>query len=241
MQQLFIDEMQLISLLVTNRSILIDYINESKLIFRTFSSKEYSFFQNEETKKCWKFIVNAISEEKDVKSVLCNQITQLNLSTNEKRKLLDTILCNSTSTVNSSVINKLYLNLKRNVELQIASQLMHSFQNNMSHGNISLLEACDILFMECPIKKTPSIEHISVGENSQIYWNDQLIFNSMLELEQELRSCKELTNIRWILNCSVNSKEGISNHNSSNRIKQIMQDLGLEILNLHLKDLNDML
>jgi len=235
MEQLLYDELQFIALLVSNRPILLNYIYESKLVFKTSSLKTYCVFQNEETKKCWKQIVKAIADDKDVKTVFINQIRNFNLPEIERKKIWEILLYSWKSNVDSTKINSLYLNLKRNTEIHIATHLIQSFQNNMFHKNASLLEACDFFFMECPLNINSDFNHLLIGENSQIYWNNQRVFDSILELEHELRKCKELNNIRWVLNCSIRSQGGVSNHSLSIRLKQIMQELGLEILNVNRK------
>ena len=109
MEQLLYDELQFIALLVSDRPTLLNYMYESKLVFKTSSLKTYCVFQNEETKKCWKQIVKAIADDKDVKTVFINQIRNLNLTTIESKKIWDILLYSWKSKVDSTKINSLYL------------------------------------------------------------------------------------------------------------------------------------
>lgn len=235
MEQLLFDELQLILLLVQDRPTLLNFINESKLEYISYSSKKYLFFQHSEIQRIWIRVVNAVAENLDVQNEIENEIKSWEWHSDDKDKVINYIHHISTLNINPFVLEVLYRKFKRNTELKIANYLIQSFQENMNLGHLSLQEACDLFFMECPRTITSDYQKVLVGQNCQVYWNSERVFENLYELEQELRNCKEHQNIRWVLNCAIENKELLENEDAQERLKEIMRNLGVEILHVNLK------
>ncbi len=220
------DELKLILLLVADEENLNSFINEAKLEYVTFSSKTYSFFQFELSERLWKCVIRAYANNLNIKSQLMLELDRIDWSLKEKKKLTNLIYRFWHSEFDSSLLELLYDKIKRKKELHIAKDLIQTFRKNMKSENADLRISSDDFFMNLPIFQKSTIKNHAIGESNQIYWNNEKVYENLLDFEQELRLNKETHNIRWVLKCSLQKQTSFCDE----KIKEIMQNLGLELL-----------
>jgi hypothetical protein len=220
------DELKLILLLVADEKTLHNFINKAKLEYVSFSSKTYSFLQFELSQRLWKCVIKAYANNLNIKSQVMIELDRIDWSLKEKKRLTNLIYRFWHSEFDSSLLELLYDKIKRKTEIYIAKDLIQSFRQNMKSEIANLKMASDDFFMNLPIFEKSIIKNQTVGENNQIYWNNEKVYENLLDLEQDLRLNKETHNIRWVLKCSVLIQSGCCHE----KIKEIMQNLGLELL-----------
>jgi len=220
------DELKLVLLLVADEENLKCFINEEKLEYVTFSLKTYSFFQFELSERLWKCVNKAYANNLNIKSQVMKELDRIDWSLKEKKKLINLIYRFWHSEFDSSLLELLYYKIKRKTELQIAKDLIQSFRENMKSENANLKMASDDFFMNLPIFEKSTIKNHTIGECNQIYWNNEKVYENLLDLEQELRFNKETHNIRWVLSCSLLKHSEYCDE----KIKEIMWNLGLDML-----------
>ena len=226
MEPLLLKELELIALIATNKGVLGQYIYESKLEYTSFSVKKYSFFEHEISKLIWKSVISAFIDNSDVKACIKSYIESSELTKANKKELSDSILNIWASKFDFFKLELIYTEFKQKTELRIAQEIIQAFQVKMTTDEFNLKEASDQFFMDLPKFKGAEIENQPIGTKGQIYFQRGKKVNSFLELEQELRTCKELHNIRWVLNCILRNESP----RSDERIKEMMRNLGLELL-----------